>query len=298
MSTLVDTSHDERKRRRRLRVCRAFHKGPSSVCQRSLTFRANATPLVLGAPQSSWTLINCPMTVCLELASTGELSMAWRSPTNRLYGPGRFFSTAPPRAACALSPPKRPCPPPLSAPRELLRAGQSSVGRTFRKQVRLLERLRGSSRRALPRLWRRGSGLRPDQVRYMWCGTVVDAELQTERALSVMRCEAGDENARPGVVCVPQTFGSLQKPHPHAHCLVSRGLWNTDRLWIPLPYIDTNAAEKLFRHKTLHFLKRKGLLSDERIELLNSFRNSGFSVDTSPTVWPQDSDGLERLGVF
>ena len=62
--------------------------------------------------------------------------------------------------------------------------------------------------------------------------------------------------------------------------------------------IDTHAAEKLFRLKILHFLKRKGLLSDERIELLNSFRNSGFSVDTSPTVWPQDSDGLERLGVF
>ena len=64
------------------------------------------------------------------------------------------------------------------------------------------------------------------------------------------------------------------------------------------PYIDTNAAEKLFRHKILHFLERKGLLSDERIELLNSFRHSGFSVDTSPTVWPQDSDGLERLGRY
>jgi hypothetical protein len=50
----------------------------------------------------------------------------------------------------------------------------------------------------------------------------------------------------------------------------------------------------LFRHKILHFLERKGLLSDERIELLNSFHNSGFSVDTSPTVWPQDSDGFEE----
>jgi hypothetical protein len=69
-------------------------------------------------------------------------------------------------------------------------------------------------------------------------------------------------------------------------------------MWIPVPYIDTNAAEKLFRFKILRFLKRKGLLDDERIELLNSFRNSGFSVDTSPTVWPQDSDGLERLGRY
>ena len=37
-------------------------------------------------------------------------------------------------------------------------------------------------------------------------------------------CEAaGDKNARPGVVCVPQTFGSLLQPNPHAHCLASRG---------------------------------------------------------------------------
>jgi hypothetical protein len=82
------------------------------------------------------------------------------------------------------------------------------------------------------------------------------------------------------------------------HCLASRGLWNTDGQWIPVPYIDANAAEKLFRSKIFRFLKRKGLLDDERIELLNSFRNSGFSVDTSPTVWPQDRDGLERLGRY
>ena len=96
----------------------------------------------------------------------------------------------------------------------------------------------------------------------------------------------------PGAVCVPQTFGSLLQPNPHTHCLVSRGVWNANGQWIPVPYIDTNAAEKLFQRKILHFLEREGLLSDERIELLNSFRHSGFSVDTSPTVWPQDSDGL------
>lgn len=55
---------------------------------------------------------------------------------------------------------------------------------------------------------------------------------------------------------------------------------------------------KVVPHKILPFLKRKRLLSDERIELLNSFRNTGFSVDTSPTVWPQDSEVLERLGRY
>ena len=60
-------------------------------------------------------------------------------------------------------------------------------------------------------------------------------------------------------------------------------------------YIDTIAAEQLFRHKIIRLLKSKDLLSDERIELLDSFRHSGFSVDASLTVWPQDTEGLERL---
>jgi hypothetical protein len=69
------------------------------------------------------------------------------------------------------------------------------------------------------------------------------------------------------------------RPHPHTHCLASRGVWNDERQWTPFPYIDTNAAEKLFRHKIIYLLKNKDLLSDERIEMLNAFRRSGFSVD-------------------
>jgi len=75
----------------------------------------------------------------------------------------------------------------------------------------------------------------------------------------------------------------------------SRGVWDDNGQWLPVPYIDTNAAEKLFAHKIFHLLESNDLLSDERIELLLSFRHSGFSVDTSPTVWPQDTQGLERL---
>ena len=80
---------------------------------------------------------------------------------------------------------------------------------------------------------------------------------------------AGGDKARPGIVAVPQTFGSLIQPHPHLHALASRGLWDNQGQWLPVPYVDTIAAEKLFAHKILHLLKSKGLLSDERIELLS-----------------------------
>ena len=44
--------------------------------------------------------------------------------------------------------------------------------------------------------------------------------------------------------------------------------------------------EELWTLARLHLLKNKGLLSDERIEILSSFRRSGFSVDCSVTLWP------------
>jgi hypothetical protein len=44
----------------------------------------------------------------------------------------------------------------------------------------------------------------------------------------------------------------------------------------------------LFRHKVFTFLKNQGLLSDERIELLLSWKNTGFSIDNSVTVYPSD----------
>ena len=74
---------------------------------------------------------------------------------------------------------------------------------------------------------------------------------------------AGDHKARPGVVAVPQTFGSVLNVHPHAHCLASRGVWDEKGQCLPVPYIDTNAAEKLFAHKLFRLLKSKDLLSDE-----------------------------------
>ena len=76
-----------------------------------------------------------------------------------------------------------------------------------------------------------------------------------------------------------RTIGSVLNVHPHAHCLASRGLWDEKGQWLPVPYVDTTAAEKLFAHKIFLLLKSKDLLSDERMELLLSFRNSGFSVE-------------------
>ena len=109
------------------------------------------------------------------------------------------------------------------------------------------------------------------------------ARLAYETIKELMIEAVTDDKARPGVVAVPQSFKSVLNVHPHTHCLASRGVWDAQGQWIPIPYIDTVAAEKLFAHKIFRLLKGKGLLSEERMELLLSFRHSGFSADASPT---------------
>jgi hypothetical protein len=68
---------------------------------------------------------------------------------------------------------------------------------------------------------------------------------------------------------------------------------------VPIPYVDTEAAERLFRHNVLSILKAEGLLSEERLELLLSWNHyTGFSAHNAVTVAEGDGEGLERLACY
>ena len=114
----------------------------------------------------------------------------------------------------------------------------------------------------------------------------------------LMAVAVQDIEIRPGMVAVIQTFADSLKFSPHIHALVARGCWTADGRWIPVPYVNARTAEVLFRHKVFKILKKHGLLSDERIELLMSWKRTGFSVDNSVTVYPSDTAGLERLARY
>ena len=108
----------------------------------------------------------------------------------------------------------------------------------------------------------------------------------------------GEEGFRPGMVVAVHTAGDFLKWHPHAHAVVPRGGWLACGRWVPVPYLDALATERLFRHKVLSFLKQEGLISEERIELLLSWRHSGFSVDMSVKVEPEDEKAVERVARY
>jgi len=100
------------------------------------------------------------------------------------------------------------------------------------------------------------------------------------------------------MVAVVQTAGDLANWHPHVHALVSRGGWTRDWKWVPLAYVDEHAAELLYRHKVMRLLQEEGLLTEERTQLLLSWRHSGFSVHNRVRVEPEDGHAVERLARY
>ena len=90
--------------------------------------------------------------------------------------------------------------------------------------------------------------LRPYFMRHReLLGPLCAAAWQTVREL--MTVAAGEEKGfRPGMVAVVQTFGDQLDLHPHVHALATRGGWASSGEWVPVPYVDTSVAEKLFRH--------------------------------------------------
>jgi hypothetical protein len=119
-----------------------------------------------------------------------------------------------------------------------------------------------------------------------------------ETVHELMAAVVDDNNVRVGMVVAIQTFADNLLWNPHLHCIVSRGVWRVDGQWIPVPYIDTHAAEILFREKLFRLLQEHDLLSDERIQILRSWRRSGFSIDNDVYLYPSDSQSLEILSRY
>ena len=128
-------------------------------------------------------------------------------------------------------------------------------------------------------------------------GKLARASFETVQEL-MAEAVGADESLRIGMVSVLQTSGDLLEWNPHVHALASRGGWLRDASWVPVPYVDTKAAELLFRSKVIGFLKAEGLLADQRIAMLQSWHHSGFSAHNSVTVQPEDHDQIERLARY
>ena len=62
--------------------------------------------------------------------------------------------------------------------------------------------------------------------------------------------------------------------------------------------MDTKPLEKIFQHKVLGMLLRKGKITEEVVKLIMSWRHSGFNVHCGPRIQPGDEKAMENLARY
>jgi len=107
------------------------------------------------------------------------------------------------------------------------------------------------------------------------------------------------DDGKPAAVAVIQTFGDYLSFNPHMHILTADGCFSGDGFfYVPSIDIDTASLEKLFVHKIFKMLLKKGLITERVIELISSWRHTGFSVYSGKRIYPKDKISTENLARY
>ena len=102
----------------------------------------------------------------------------------------------------------------------------------------------------------------------------------------------------PGLVVARHTFGEGVRFHPHLHAIVTGGGWDTDHNWHAVFGWDRPALRELFQIEVFRFLRERDLLSAERVELIRSWRHSGFDVYVGAAIASRDRARLEHIARY
>jgi hypothetical protein len=124
----------------------------------------------------------------------------------------------------------------------------------------------------------------------------------------------------PGIIMTLHTFGEYLDFHPHVHALVADGLFVRDApqgasdppapaaptpasspqppAFLPLPESPLKPLEELFRAKVIHLLVAEKLLPPERVQVLYSWKHSGFNLHAGELVPPEAKADLEDLAQY
>ena len=104
------------------------------------------------------------------------------------------------------------------------------------------------------------------------------------------------QNAVPAMLVVPQSFGSLLNAHPHLHSLASNGVFDQDGNFHPCPEdLDFSPLVDLFRERTFKMLLQNEATTEERVQMIRSWRHCGFNVDSRRRIQQGERAELEKL---
>jgi hypothetical protein len=92
------------------------------------------------------------------------------------------------------------------------------------------------------------------------------------------KTRADTESAIPGAVIAIQTFGDFLGFNPHCHVLVTDGCFYGTGSFKVAPAFELKSFEKLFRHKILKMLLAKEKITQDMINMLDTWKHTGFTV--------------------
>jgi len=107
-----------------------------------------------------------------------------------------------------------------------------------------------------------------------------------------------EEDATPGAVIAIQSFGDFLGFNPHLHVLCSDGCFYGDGMFRVAPRFETKQLEEIFRHKVFKMLLSKGKITQDLINMLMSWRHSGFNVFCGPRIQPGEEKAMENLARY
>jgi Transposase zinc-binding domain/Putative transposase len=103
------------------------------------------------------------------------------------------------------------------------------------------------------------------------------------------------KRAVPAMVVVPQSFGDLLVSHPHAHALVSLGIFTRDGSFHSMEAADFSGLEAIFRERVFLFMIERGKITPEVRDGMRAWPHSGFQVDFHRKIEAGERQELEGL---
>ena len=105
-------------------------------------------------------------------------------------------------------------------------------------------------------------------------------------------------DAVPGAVIAIQTFGDFLGFNPHCHILCTDGCFYGNGMFRVAPTFELKDLEGIFQHKVLKMLLSKGKITQSLVDMLMTWRHSGFNVFCGPRIYPRKEEAMENLARY
>ena len=102
----------------------------------------------------------------------------------------------------------------------------------------------------------------------------------------------------PGAAIAIQTFGDFLGFNSHLHILCSDGCFYGEGMFRVAPRFETKQLESIFRHKVFKIPLSKEKITEELIDMLMTWRHSGFNVFCGPRIQPGEQEAMENPVVY